>query len=64
MLDQFVLREQFRTLQETQRQALGRYESAAAQNADPSTKADLDQLCRDKRRHLELTERLLEIIEE
>ncbi len=63
MLDQFVLREQFKTLQETQRQALGRYESAA-QNADPAAKADLDQLCRDKRRHLELTERLLEIIEE
>ena len=63
MLDQFVLREQFKALQETQRQALGRYESAA-QHADPSAKADLDQLCRDKRRHLELTERLLEIVEE
>jgi len=64
MLDQFLLREQFKTLQITQQEALGRYESAAARQADPTAKADLDQLCRDKRRHLELTERLLEIIEE
>ncbi|MBN1555963.1 MAG: hypothetical protein JXA11_14560 [Phycisphaerae bacterium] len=63
MLDQCVLREQFRRLQETQQEALGQYETAARQ-ADPAVKADLDQLCREKRRHLELTERLLEIIEE
>ncbi|MBN1943388.1 MAG: hypothetical protein JW849_08865 [Phycisphaerae bacterium] len=63
MLDQLLLREQFKTLQETQREALGQYESAA-RDADPAARADLDQLCREKRRHLELTERLLEIVEE
>lgn len=63
MLDQFVLRQQFKTLRETQQEALGKYESAA-QNADPSARADLDQLCREKRRHLELTARLLEIVEQ
>lgn len=63
MLEQLLLREQFKALHETQLEALGRYESAA-QTADPAARADLDQLCREKRRHLELTERLLEIVEE
>jgi hypothetical protein len=63
MLEQVLLREQFKTLYASQSEALGRYESAA-RNADSLTKADLDQLCREKRRHLELTERLLEIVEE
>jgi hypothetical protein len=63
MLEQFLLRDQFKTLQESQREVLGRYETAAL-HADPAAKADLDQLCREKRRHIELTERLLEIVEE
>lgn len=62
MLEQLFLREQFRILHETQREALGQYESAVSQ-ADPQARAELEQLCREKRRHLELTERLLEILE-
>lgn len=63
MLEQSVLREQFEKLRDTQLAALGQYE-AAAQTADPAAKADFVQLCREKRRHIELTERLLEIVEE
>jgi hypothetical protein len=63
MLEQVLLREKFQTLLDWQRAALGRYE-AATNEADSETRGQLDQLCRDKKRHLELTERLLEIMEE
>jgi hypothetical protein len=63
MLDQIMLREQFESLLTHQRAALGKYESAAADNEDPQTKAEFDQLCKEKKRHIQLTERLLEIVE-
>ncbi len=63
MLDQIMLREQFEALLAHQQAALGKYESVAAGNNDPQTKAEFDQLCREKKRHIRLTERLLEIVE-
>ncbi len=63
MLEHVMLREQFQTLLNTQQAALGQYQTAA-QTADPESKAKLDQLCREKLRHVELTQRLLEIVEE
>ncbi len=62
MLEQIVLRERFETLLGQQRDALGRYEAAAGETAG-ETRGQLDQLCRDKKRHIQLTQRLLEIVE-
>lgn len=63
MLEQVLLREQFEELLGKQQSALGQYEEVAARETDPDTRAQLDQLCREKKRHIELTQRLLEIVE-
>jgi hypothetical protein len=62
MLEQMMLREKFQDLLDRQQQALGCYESALGQ-CDEEARAHLDQLCRDKKRHIELTRRMLEIVE-
>lgn len=63
MLEQAMLREQFETILADQQAALGMYESAALQEKDPNARAELDLLCREKKRHILLTERLLEIVD-
>ena len=63
MLDQLALREQFEVLLADEQAALGQYESAAANQADPETRAHFEVLCREKKRHIQLAERLLEIVE-
>ena len=62
MLEQIMLREQFETLLCQQQTALGQYETAA-KTADQENREHFDQLCRDKKRHIQLTQRLLEIVE-
>ncbi len=62
MLEQMMLREQFETLLGQQQAALGHYETAA-KTADQQTREYFDQICRDKKRHIQLTQRLLEIVE-
>ena len=63
MLEQMLLRQQFETLLADQQAVLGQYESAAAQQDDPEAQAHFEMLCRDKKRHIQLTQRLLEIVE-
>jgi rubrerythrin len=62
MLSQTVLREQFEALLRKQQDAVGIYESAGDRFADPQTRSQIDQVCREKKRHVELTRRLLEIL--
>lgn len=62
MLEQMMLREQFETLLGRQQVALGHYETAA-KTADQENRGHFDQLCREKKRHIQLTQRLLEIVE-
>ena len=63
MLEQTLLRRQFETLLADQQAVLGQYESVAAQQDDPETQAHFEMLCRDKKRHIQLTQRLIEIVE-
>jgi rubrerythrin len=63
MLEQAELTAQFEQLLAQQRQAAGAYAALADQVTDPTVKDQVRQLCRDKQRHVELTERLLEIVE-
>lgn len=63
MLDQSFLRERFEALLTHQEAALGHYESVASEESDPEVKTHLQEILRDKKRHVELTRRLLEMVE-
>ena len=63
MLEQALLRKQFETLLADQQAVLGQEEAAAARQADPEAQVHFEALCRDKKRHIRLTQRLLEIVE-
>ncbi len=62
-IEQAMLRERFQDLLAQEQQALGAYERLATQTTDPEVLQEVEHLCRDKQRHIELTERLLEIVE-
>jgi len=62
MLEQAMLRDQFQALLTQEKQALAAYADLAAKVTDPSILEQVEQLRRDKQRHIELTERLLEIV--
>ena len=61
-LEQALLREQFQTLLTQEQQALQAYADLADKVTDPAVREHVEQLRRDKQRHVELTERLLEIM--
>lgn len=63
MLDNEILRERFEDLLNQQRQSVGVYASLASGLTDPKARAEAEQIHRDKKRHIELTERLLEIVD-
>jgi len=63
MLEQALLREQFEELLSQERQAARGYAELAAKIDDPAVRQQLQQVQREKQRHIELTERLLEIVE-
>ena len=63
MLEQALLGERFQELLDMQRRAMAGYSDLAAGSADPATREDLAHLQREKLRHVQLTERLLEIVE-
>jgi hypothetical protein len=63
MLEHAYLRRKFRELLDKNIAAVGGYESALQTSGDSGTAEELDMLLEDKRRHIELTERLLEIVE-
>lgn len=63
MLEQDQLRQQISALLGQERQAADTYAELAASTQDAALKDQLNQLCRDKQRHVRLAERLLEILE-
>jgi len=62
-IEQALLRERFQGLLAQEQQALKAYVELAAQTSDPEIIQKIEHLRRDKQRHVELTERLLEIVE-
>jgi rubrerythrin len=62
-IEQAQLRDRFQALLAQELQALRAYEQLAAQISDPEIHGRVEHLLRDKQRHVELTERLLEIVE-
>ncbi len=63
MLEQAEISQQFHDLLEMERQAERLYAELLGGVGDPAVRQQLDQLLRDKQRHIRLTERLLEIVE-
>lgn len=63
MLEQAALREQFQTLLAREQYAAEIYGELAAKLQDAKIRQQVEQLHREKLRHIRLTERLLEIVE-
>jgi len=61
--EQAMLRERFQDLLASEHQAIKAYVELAARTTDPDILKKVEHLLRDKQRHVELTERLLEIVE-
>ncbi len=62
MLDDAFLRDRFEQLLTQQRRAEGFYASMLDRTPDPARREQLEQIHREKRRHILLTERMLEIL--
>ena len=58
-----MLREQFLALLDKERQAERMYADLAARMKSPAVRRQIEDLHRDKLRHIALAERLLEIVE-
>ncbi len=58
-----MLAEKFRELLDQERKAEGVYAGLSAQVTDPTTREHIQQIHRDKLRHVQLVERLIEIVE-
>ncbi len=56
------LAEQFQDLLTQEQQAEGTYAAMAEQTADPQIKIQLESIRSDKQRHIDLIQRLLEIV--
>jgi rubrerythrin len=63
MFEQAMLREQFQALLRQEQQAEKLYADLVAKLTDPELLQRVQQLHRDKQRHIRLAERLLEIVE-
>ena len=63
MLEQEFLREQFCSMLIQQKKAAAGYICLAENLSDPVLREEVEQLRREKQRHIRLTERLLEIVE-
>jgi rubrerythrin len=63
MLEQAVLREQFQHLLKKEREAEQTYAELAGKITDARIRREVEQLRRDKQRHIVLTERLLDLVE-
>ncbi len=61
--EQAMLRERFQDLLALEQQAIKAYAELAARTTDPEIIQKIEHLLQDKQRHVELTERLLEIVE-
>ena len=62
MFEQAMLSERFEQLLLKQQAAAQAYQQLLDALRDPDLRADVDQVCRDKKRHIRLSERLLEIV--
>jgi rubrerythrin len=62
MFEQAMLAEQFELLLADAEQAEKMYASLAGNTDDPAMRQQLDQVYRDKQRHVELTRRLLDLV--
>ncbi len=63
MLEQEMLREQFQALLQREQEAAKAYADLLAKAADASTRQQVEQLYIGKQRHVQLAERLLEIVD-
>ena len=63
MYDQALLAEQFEKLLERAEQAEQMYVGIADETDDPDLRERFQELSREKRRHIMMTERLLEIVD-
>ena len=62
MLEQALLRERFEELLTRQQQAVDGYSDLARNLSGPAVREKIEQLLREKHRHVRLTERLLELL--
>ena len=62
MFEETQLSEQFQALLHAQEKIATQCLQAAGQTSDPQLKEEIQQLHREKQHHMELTERLLEIV--
>ena len=63
MYEQALLAEQFEKLLAQAEQAEQMYAGVADQTDDPDVREQFQELLREKRRHVRMTERLLEIVD-
>lgn len=63
MLEQAILREQFESLLAMELEAAELYEHLAAQTTEAGVRCEIEHLCREKRRHIRLAQRLIEIVD-
>ena len=64
MPERVILREHFNEMLQTVSAAADEYGQLASATTEPTRQEQLRRLTRDKSRHVELTERLLEILDE
>ncbi len=62
MLEQSLLSDRFQSLLDAERHALKTYSDIVGKVSDAEMAAKLQQLLREKQRHVELAQRLLEIV--
>ena len=62
MFDEAVLAVQFEELLDREREAVRLYAEWVSEAGDPFLREEVEQLLREKQRHIVLTERLLEIV--
>jgi rubrerythrin len=63
MFEQVQLAEQFRRLLDSEQQVQQTYAELAAELTDPAQRSQIEQLAREKYRHVEMARRLLEMVE-
>ena len=64
MTERDLLRDRFSGMLETAQTAADEYHRLAGATPDPTTRSELQRLARDEYRHMDLAQRLLEIVEE
>ena len=64
MPERAILREQFAQMLRASREAAEQYEALAQAADEPARREQLERLAREGYRHVELTERLIEIVNE